>query len=212
MSTNSEGMNSHQWQQLNEIFSAAIALEPNHQAEFLRQACAGDECLPREAAAMLAAAQHADRQGFLKGDVFADGAQVLAANDIPPGTIIGPCRVVDEIGRGGMGAVYLALREGFQQRVALKIIKRGMDTESIVRRFVPERDVLASLNHPNIARLLDGGTTDGLPFIAMEYVEGDSITDFCDQNRLTIDERLELFRKVCAAVAYAHHNLVVHRA
>ena len=86
-----------------------------------------------------------------------------------------------------------------------------MDTEAIVRRFVQERDVLASLNHPNIARLLDGGTTDGLPFIAMEYVEGETITEFCDQKRLTINERLVLFRKVCAAVAYAHQNLVVHR-
>jgi serine/threonine protein kinase/tetratricopeptide (TPR) repeat protein len=211
MSTNPGNMNSGQWQQLNEIFAAAMELEPQRQGEFLRQACAGDECLQREAEAMLAASQQAERQGFLKGDVFAAGAEVLAANEIPPGMTIGPYRVVEEIGRGGMGAVYLALREGFQQKVALKIIKRGMDTESIVRRFVMERDVLASLNHPNIARLLDGGTANGLPFIAMEYVEGESITDFCDQNRLTIDERLALFRKVCAAVIYAHQNLVVHR-
>jgi len=211
MSTNPESTNSDQWQRLNEIFAAAIELEPDRQSQFLRQACADDECLQREAEAILAAAQHADRRGFLKGNVFADGAQMLAANDIPPGTVIGPYRVVEEIGRGGMGAVYLALREGFQQKVALKIIKRGMDSESIVRRFVMERDVLASLNHPNIARLLDGGTAEGLPFIAMEHVEGQNIGDFCDQNRLTIDERLVLFRKVCAAVAYAHQNLVVHR-
>jgi serine/threonine protein kinase len=204
-------MNSGQWQRLNEIFAAAIELDRDRQSQFLREVCAGDESLQLEAEAILAATQHADRQGFLKGDVFADGAQVLAANEIPPGTIIGPYRVVEEIGRGGMGAVYLATREGFQQTVALKIIKRGMDTESIVRRFVMERDVLASLNHPNIARLLDGGTTKGLPFIAMEYVEGDSITVFCDQRRLTIDERLVLFRKVCAALIYAHQNLVVHR-
>ena len=211
MSTNPESTNSDQWQRLNEIFAAAIELEPDRQSQFLRQACADDECLQREAEAILAAAQHADRRGFLKGNVFADGARMLAANDIPPGTVIGPYRVVEEIGRGGMGAVYLALREGFQQKVALKIIKRGMDSESIVRRFVMERDVLASLNHPNIARLLDGGTAEGLPFIAMEHVEGQNIGDFCDQNRLTIDERLVLFRKVCAAVAYAHQNLVVHR-
>jgi serine/threonine protein kinase len=211
MSTNPESTNSDQWLRLNEIFAAAIELEPDRQSQFLRQACADDECLQREAEAILAAAQHADRRGFLKGNVFADGAQMLAANDIPPGTVIGPYRVVEEIGRGGMGAVYLALREGFQQKVALKIIKRGMDSESIVRRFVMERDVLASLNHPNIARLLDGGTAEGLPFIAMEHVEGENIGDFCDQNRLTIDERLVLFRKVCAAVAYAHQNLVVHR-
>ncbi|HEX3084926.1 MAG TPA: serine/threonine-protein kinase, partial [Pyrinomonadaceae bacterium] len=211
MSRHPEQMNSGQWHRLNEIFAAAIELDPDRQNQFLREACAGDECLQREAEAILAATQHADRQGFLTGNVFSDGAEVIAANEIPPGTIIGPYRVVQEIGRGGMGAVYLATREGFQQKVALKIIKRGMDTESIVRRFVMERDVLASLNHPNIARLLDGGTTDGLPFIVMEYVEGDSITAFCDQKRLTIDERLVLFRKVCAAVVYAHQNLVVHR-
>ncbi len=211
MSQKQETMNPGQWQRLNEIFGAALEVEPESQNEFLSQACNGDEQLQREAEAILAAARNADRRGFLKADVFADGARVLVENEIPPGTVIGPYRVVREIGRGGMGAVYLAAREGFHQQVALKIIKRGMDTEAIVRRFVQERDVLASLNHPNIGRLLDGGTTDGLPFIAMEYVEGETITEFCDRKRLTIDERLVLFRKVCAAVAYAHQNLVVHR-
>src|SRR6266550_2274543 len=206
-----ENMDSGEWQRLNEIFAAALEVAPERQSELLQQACNGDEQLRREAEAMLLAARHADSRGFLKSDVFAAGAQVLVANEIPPGTMIGPYRVVREIGRGGMGAVYLASREGFQQQVALKIIKRGMDTDAIVRRFVQERDVLASLNHPNIARLLDGGTADGLPFIAMEYVEGETIIEFCDQKRLTIDERLVLFRKVCAAVAYAHQNLVVHR-
>ena len=211
MSEKLESMDQSQWQRLNEIFAAALGVQPERQSEFLQHACNGDAHLRREAEALLVAARQANSRGFLKSDVFADGARVLVANEIPPGTVIGPYRVVREIGRGGMGAVYLASREGFHQQVALKIIKRGMDTEAIVRRFVQERDVLASLNHPNIARLLDGGTTDGLPFIAMEYVEGDTITEFCDQKRLTINERLVLFRKVCAAVAYAHQNLVVHR-
>ena len=211
MSENLHALNSGQWQRLNEIFVAAREVQPERQSEFLQQACNGDAQLQREAEAILLAARQADHQGFLNSDVFVDGARVLVANEIPPGTLIGPYRVVREIGRGGMGAVYLASREGFHQQVALKIIKRGMDTEAIVRRFVQERDVLASLNHPNIARLLDGGTTDGLPFIAMEYVEGETITEYCDQKRLTINERLALFRKVCAAVAYAHQNLVVHR-
>ncbi|MGI9066166.1 MAG: serine/threonine protein kinase [Pyrinomonadaceae bacterium] len=200
------------WQQLNDIFSDALGLDPEKQSEFLKQSCGGDAALHREAMAMLAATRAADSRGFLAADVFADGARVLANNEVAPGTEIGGYRVVREIGRGGMGAVYLALRKGFYQQVALKIIKRGMDTDQIIRRFVRERDVLASLNHPNIARLLDGGhTTDGLPFIAMEYVEGESITAFCDRKKLTIDDRIVLFRKVCAAVAYAHHNLVVHR-
>ncbi|HSP61701.1 MAG TPA: serine/threonine-protein kinase, partial [Pyrinomonadaceae bacterium] len=211
MSEAQETMNAARWQRLNEVFAVAREAEPGRQSELLQQACDGDEQLQREAEAILAAAREADSRGFLKADVFAAGARVLVANEIPPGTVIGPYRVVREIGRGGMGAVYLATREGFNQQVALKIIKRGMDTEAIVRRFVQERDVLASLNHPNIARLLDGGTTDGLPFIAMEYVEGATITEYCDQKRLTIDERLGLFRKVCAAVAYAHQNLVIHR-
>src|SRR2546428_1618004 len=176
MNEKPETTDSGQWQRLNEIFAAALEVEPERQSQFLQQACNGDEKLQREAEAILMAVRQADRRGFLKADVFADGARVLVANEIPPGTMIGPYRVVREIGRGGMGAVYLASREGFHQQVALKIIKRGMDTDAIVRRFVQERDVLASLNHPNIARLFDGGTTDGLPFTAMEYVEGETIT------------------------------------
>ena len=211
MNENLDSLQPDQWQRLNEIFAAALEVAPEKQGELLQHACNGDELLHQEAEAMLRAARQADSRGFLKSDVFAEGAQVLVANEISPGTVIGAYRVVREIGRGGMGAVYLARREGFHQQVALKIIKRGMDTDAIVRRFVLERDVLASLNHPNIARLLDGGTTDGLPFIVMEYVEGETITEFCDQKRLTIDERLVLFRKVCAAIVYAHQNLVVHR-
>ncbi|HMJ26493.1 MAG TPA: serine/threonine-protein kinase, partial [Pyrinomonadaceae bacterium] len=211
MNEKTETPDSGEWQRLNEIFAAALEVEPEGQAELLKRACNGDERLQSEAEAILLAARQADSHGFLKSDIFAEGARVLVANEIPPGTMIGPYRVVREIGRGGMGAVYLASREGFNQQVALKIIKRGMDTDAIVRRFVRERDVLASLNHPNIARLFDGGTTDGLPFIAMEYVEGETITEYCDHKRLTINERLVLFRKVCAAVAYAHQNLVVHR-
>src|SRR5688572_4055932 len=205
-------MDPARWQRLNEIFAVALELDPERENDFLRQTCDGDEELQGEVEAILAAARSADRKGFLDADVFAAGAQVLVENEIAPGTEIGPYRVVKEIGRGGMGAVYLAQREDFQQQVALKIIKRGMDTDAIVRRFVQERDVLASLNHPNIARLLDGGmTADSLPFIAMDYVEGLTITEFCDQNKLSIEERLALFRKVCGAVTYAHQNLVVHR-
>jgi serine/threonine protein kinase/tetratricopeptide (TPR) repeat protein len=130
------------------------------------------------------------------------------------GKLIGAYRIVREIGRGGMGAVYLAERadEEFRQRVALKVIKRGMDWDEIVRRFRRERQVLAALNHPNIARLLDGGTTDeGLPFFVMELVEGTPITEFCDECKLNLTERLHLFQKVCDAIAYIHKNLIIHR-
>jgi non-specific serine/threonine protein kinase/serine/threonine-protein kinase len=127
---------------------------------------------------------------------------------------VGPYRLIRPIGRGGMGAVYLAVRDDdvFQKRVAIKLLKRGMDTEAIVRRFQHERQILAALEHPNIASLLDGGTTaDGLPYFAMEYVEGQPITEYCDGRQLDTNARLELFRHVCAAVQYAHQNLIVHR-
>jgi non-specific serine/threonine protein kinase/serine/threonine-protein kinase len=127
---------------------------------------------------------------------------------------LGPYRLIREIGHGGMGAVYLGVRDddAFQKRVAIKVLKRGMDTESIVRRFRHERQILAGLEHPFIAGLLDGGTTpDGRPYFAMEYVAGQSIVDYCDSHQLGTAARLELFRKVCTAVQYAHQNLVIHR-
>ena len=127
---------------------------------------------------------------------------------------LGPYRLIREIGHGGMGTVYLGVRDddAFQKRVAIKVLKRGMDTDSIVRRFRHERQILASLEHPNIARLLDGGSTpDGRPYFAMEYVEGQPIVDYCDTHRLDTAARLELFRHVCTAVQYAHQNLVIHR-
>jgi serine/threonine-protein kinase len=127
---------------------------------------------------------------------------------------IGPYRVIHEAGHGGMGAVYLAERadDQFRQRVALKLVRGGLHSEYLVRRFREERQILASLDHPNIARLLDGGVTvEGMPFFAMEYVEGTPIDRFCDEQQLSVEQRLELFLKVCGAVQYAHRNLVVHR-
>src|SRR5690606_2456991 len=125
-----------------------------------------------------------------------------------------PYRIVREIGRGGMGAVYLAERADgeFDQRVAVKLVKRGMDTDEILARFRHERRILASLEHPSIARLYDGGATDdGLPYLVMELVDGETITSYCNRLRLTIDQRIDLFRAVCAAVQHAHQKLVVHR-
>jgi serine/threonine protein kinase/Tfp pilus assembly protein PilF len=127
---------------------------------------------------------------------------------------VGAWRMLREIGRGGMGIVYLAERADgqFEQRAALKLLKRGLDTDEIQRRFLRERQILARLQHPHIARLLDGGVTDdGRPFFVMEHVVGRPITDDCDSRRATIDERLRLFRDVCEAVQYAHQGLVVHR-
>jgi serine/threonine protein kinase/Tfp pilus assembly protein PilF len=129
------------------------------------------------------------------------------------GRRIGPYQVLQEIGHGGMGTVYLAARadDQYQKRVAIKVV-RGLDSAEVVRHFRRERQILAGLEHPNIARLLDGGTTeDGLPYFAMQFVEGIPIDRFCDEHRLSVRERLELFQGVCAAVEHAHRNLVVHR-
>ena len=126
---------------------------------------------------------------------------------------IGAYRVLRELGHGGMGTVYLAARadDQYQKRVAIKVV-RGLDSDQIVRHFRRERQILAALDHPNIARLLDGGTTeDGLPYFVMERVEGEAIDSFCDGRKLSVQERLRLFQGVCAAVQYAHQNLVVHR-
>jgi serine/threonine protein kinase/Flp pilus assembly protein TadD len=127
---------------------------------------------------------------------------------------IGIYQVLRKIGTGGMGSVYLGLRadEEFKKYVAIKVIRKGMDTEDIISRFRRERQILASLDHPNIARFLDGGTTqDGLPYFVMEHVQGVPLTEYSDNHQLTINQRLELFRSVCFAVQYAHQNLVVHR-
>jgi serine/threonine protein kinase/tetratricopeptide (TPR) repeat protein len=127
---------------------------------------------------------------------------------------IGAYRIVRRLGAGGMGLVYLGVRDDdkFHKRVAIKLIKKGMDSEEILRRFEQERQVLSALNHPNIARLLDGGSAaDGRPYFVMEYIEGMPINEYCDKNRLGIEERLELFATLCRAVHYAHQNLIVHR-
>ena len=137
----------------------------------------------------------------------------LRAGDPLEDRQIGPYRVLRELGRGGMGAVYLAVRgdDEVRKRVALKVLRRGMDTDAIVERFRHERQILASLEHPYISALLDGGTTpDGLPYFAMEFADGKPIDAYCEQHRLDTTARLELFRKICAAVQHAHQNLVIH--
>jgi eukaryotic-like serine/threonine-protein kinase len=141
--------------------------------------------------------------------------RVLAEADVPDAAWrLGNYKIIKEIGRGGMGAVYLAERadEQYQKRVAIKLIKRGMDTDSVLRHFRNERQILANFDHPNIARLFDGGMTEsGLPYFVMEYVEGVPLDEYCDAHALSITERLKLFREVCAAVSYAHRHLVIHR-
>ena len=204
----------NRWSRLNEIFHAALALPADARAAYLSHACADDDSLRQELDSLLEADRRADR--FLDGEAIsalpADADDPLSAAAI--GRRFGPYRLVREIGRGGMASVFVAERDDgqFQQRVAIKVIKRGMDTAHVLDRFRAERQILASLDHPNIARLLDGGTADdGLPYFVMEHIEGLSIDRYADDHRLTVRERLDLFLQVCDAVSYAHQHLVVHR-
>lgn len=203
---------SRRWQQLNELFAEASVLSEHERKRMLRRIA--DTALRAELRSMLTAADRAASVGFLGAGGLDAVAHVLGDRPAaePERRTVGSYEIIREIGRGGMGAIYLARHSDFGQNVAVKIIKRGMDTEAILHRFDRERQTLASLDHPNIAHFIDGGTTeDGLPYFVMEYVDGLPITTYCDKARLTIDQRLTIFRKVCSAVAHAHRNLVVHR-
>ncbi len=217
-------MTPEHWQQVEEVFQSALDCPPGERQQFIAEACAHDADLREQVEALVR--QHEAAGDFIEAPAFdfsrlnySDTPIVarpapVAEDDPMAGRRIGAYKLVREIGRGGMGAVYLAVRADseFQKRVAIKLIKRGMDTDFILRRFRNERQILASLDHPHIARLLDGGTTDdGLPYFVMEYIEGQPLYSYCDSQKLTIAERLRLFFHVCGAVQYAHQNLVVHR-
>jgi serine/threonine protein kinase/tetratricopeptide (TPR) repeat protein len=209
------------WRQVEEIFQTALDLAPAERPQYIERACAGDARLRDDVVAMLEQHQRAEQvDGFLEATLDAGNAlHGLAAlmdrhADSMLGQHVGAYRVIREIGRGGMGAVYLAERadHAFQRQVAIKVIKRGMDTDFILRRFQQERRILAALDHPHIARLLDGGATGGgQPYFVMEYIEGQPLYEYCDTRRMGVRERLRLFCRVCEAVEYAHQNQVVHR-
>ncbi len=204
-------MNGDRWQQTEELFHAALEHPPEERAAFLEEACGGDRELREEVASLIAAS---DVDGAPIESAVADAFALAAADDGPGRQKIGPYRVVRQIGEGGLSTVYLAERsdEQFRMQVAIKVVKRGMDTADILRRTRQERQILASLDHPYIARLLDGGSTeDGLPYFVLEYIEGEPIDQYCDRRRLSTVERLELFRAACSAVHCAHQSLVIHR-
>jgi serine/threonine protein kinase/tetratricopeptide (TPR) repeat protein len=200
------------FQRCEELFHSARQLDGQAREAFLREACAGDQTLLADVERLLAAD---DRAGdFIVSPAVAPPSAWADAAESWAGRRVGPYNVVREIGRGGMGAVYLAERADgqYRQRVALKLIKRGMDTEQVLARFRAERQILASLDHPNIARLVDGGsTTEGLPYLVMEYIDGQPIDAFADERRLMVADRLRLFLQVCDAVSYAHGQGVIHR-
>ena len=206
-------MSTPRWERLQELFHQALALESDQRATLLARECAGDPELRAEVERLLSANDRAG--GFIHEPAIASPGVALPPEEpSQAGRRIGAYRLLHALGRGGMGAVYLAERDdgAFAQRVAIKLIKRGMDTDQVLARFRAERQILASLDHPNIARLLDGGTTDdALPYFTMEYIDGQPIDKFAEERRLGVDQRLRLFLQVCDAVSYAHARGVVHR-
>ncbi len=222
-------MSPDRWQQIEAIFQSALDLSPDQRELYLKESCGDDQSLRSEIEKLLADYESAD--SFIESPVWTNSGflnssakkilsqsfdEISGENDADSmiGKLIGAYRLTREIGRGGMGAVYHATRADgeFSQQVAIKLIKRGMDSDFIVRRFRHERQILASFEHPFIARLLDGGTTDdGMPYFVMEYIEGDTLYNFCDKKRLSTRERLKVFQKLCSALQYAHEKQIIHR-
>jgi TolB-like protein/Tfp pilus assembly protein PilF/tRNA A-37 threonylcarbamoyl transferase component Bud32 len=209
-------MTPERWKQLEAVFFPALDLPDDERSAFLERACAGDAELLKEAEALLA--EHHSLEGFLEKPLVdlrrSKAPATEPTAELLVGRRIGPYRLVAEIGRGGMGAVFEAMRDDgeFRHRVAIKLVQSEMSTDFVLRRFRNERQILAALDHPNIARLLDGGTTvDGRPYFVMEYIDGEPLTVYADARRLSLTERMGLFRQVCSAVAYAHRQLVIHR-
>jgi eukaryotic-like serine/threonine-protein kinase len=206
-----------EWAVVEAILDAALAVPAEERAELLDRECSDNSTLRREIEELLQSCD--EDRGFLETPAGAFASSLVAEElqrdeKSVEGTTVGPYRLIREIARGGMGSVYLAERADgqFEQRVALKLIKRGMDSDEVHRRFLSERRILARLSHPHIARLVDGGmTAEGHPWFAMEFVDGAPITRFCEERGYGITERTKLFQDVCDAVRYAHQNLVVHR-
>jgi len=203
------------WKRIDRLFDRALDLPEAEQAAMLAAECADDPELERAVRALLTAAQASEHEFDVPARTVAREALTELGERLdPPPERVGPFRIVREIGRGGMGTVYLAEREdgGFRQSVAVKLLRRGLDTDDILGRFLTERRVLASLTHPNIARLYDGGSLeDGRPYLVMEHVDGAPVTAYCDAARLAVAARLRIFLEVVDAVRSAHAQLVVHR-
>jgi eukaryotic-like serine/threonine-protein kinase len=222
-------MSPDRWQQIEAVFQAALDLSEGERDSYLSEKCDTDTELRSEVEKLLADLDSAE--GFIERPVWTDSrflnssAKKVLSDSLDEeldqrrdedftGAYIGAYRLLSELGRGGMGAVFLAERADgeFTQRVAIKLIKRGMDSDFIVRRFRHERQILASFEHPFIARLLDGGTTrDGVPYFVMEFVEGETLYNYCDKKKLNIRDRLKIFQKVCSAIDYAHERQIIHR-
>ncbi|MET0986284.1 MAG: serine/threonine-protein kinase, partial [Steroidobacteraceae bacterium] len=205
-------MHVERWSQVKDIFAAALEREPAQRASYVEHACGGDAELRAEVNSLLEAHDTAD--DFI-AEPAAQRAGLVSERHAKDwiGRRLGSYRIVSEAGRGGMSQVFKAVRDDhqYEQQVAIKLLKPGLDTESVLRRFKSERQILARLSHPNIAHLLDGGATeDGEPYLVMEYIEGQPIDVYCDEKQLGLNKRLDLFRTLCSAVHYVHQHLMVH--
>jgi serine/threonine protein kinase len=213
-------MTPERWQQVKEVLDPVLVLKPGERAAFLDRACATDSSLRRDVEELL----NADNEA---GTEFLNEPQPLQLTLAPEsegdsweladawlGRRVGSYKVVEQIGVGGMGEVYRAFRadDQYRKEVALKVVRSGQDSGFVISRFKNERQILASLDHPNIARLHDGGTTpENTPYFVMELIEGQPIDRYCSQRELTVTQRLKLFLQVCSAVQYAHQRLIIHR-
>lgn len=207
-------MKAKDWRRTKEIFDAVVSLDSNSRELAVEEACGDDEALRREVESLLRA--HDEAGSFIEAPAMGGAAEVSddGLRESHTGRKVGAWQVHEQIGEGGMGSVYRASRiaDDFEQIAALKILRTGLESRELETRFRNERQILAALSHPNIARLIDGGSTEeGRPFLAREYIEGLPIDRYCDEHRLSVRERVELLRRVCMAVQYAHRNLIVHR-
>lgn len=210
----SERVTPERWQQIRGVFDQAAALPLGERAAYLDNVCATDSDLRHEVESLLLSDDQAGTHFLNTPAIDLAGRSQTSPAPSRVGRRIGAYNIVEEIGRGGMGEVYRAGRADgqYEKEVAIKLVRGGYDTASVLERFRHERQILASLDHPNIARLLDGGTTDeGVPYLVMELIEGTPIDQYCDANKLNVTERLRLFVQVCSAVQYAHQRLVIHR-
>ena len=202
------------FERLERLFATALALPAAERGAFLERECAGQPALRQKLEALLTA--HVDAGDLLEPPAALPLAELRLPEPLPqerPGAQIGRYMLVEKIGEGGCGSVFLAEQTDLvRRRVALKIVKLGMDTRDVIARFEAERHALALMDHPNIARVFDAGATDtGRPFFAMEFVPGIKITEYCERHRCTLAERLNLFVQVCHAIQHAHHKGVIHR-
>jgi serine/threonine protein kinase len=193
------------------IFDAAFPLPPEQRAAFLNDACAGDQPLRQRVESLLQS--HEKTSGVLEGAIENKTLRLSVPPSEKPGDKIGRYKLLQQIGEGGCGVVYMAEQEEpVRRRVALKIIKLGMDTKQVIARFEAERQALAMMEHPNIAKVLDAGATEtGRPYFVMELVRGVRITDYCDEHKIATEERLKLFLQICQAIQHAHQKGVIHR-